>query len=80
MRVGDNPDPLSTTNPLCNEEEFDTTHGVEQSCNLPGRYMTLTRPGKDRLGVHGVAIFMDCDSRQLPWDPIGGLNTSMNLG
>jgi len=70
MQVGDDPDPLSTTNLLCNEEEFDTTHGVEQSCDLPGRYMTLSRPGKDRLGIHGVAIFMDCKSPLLPWDAI----------
>jgi len=81
MRVGDDPDPLSTANPLCNKEEFDTTHGVEQSCDLPGRYMTLSRIDKDRLGIHGVAIFMDCKSPLLPWDAIDAApESTLNLG
>jgi len=81
MRVGDDPDPLSTANPLCNSMDFDTTHGVEQSCDLPGRYMTLSRINKDRMSIHGVAIFMDCKSPLLPWDAIDAApESTLNLG
>ena len=49
-------------------------------CDIPGRYTTLVRPGKDRLGIMGVAVFIDCDSPLLPWDQIEGFLAELQLG
>jgi len=81
MSVGEDSDPLSTSNPRCNSVELDMTHGMEQTCDLQGRYMTISRPNKDRLTIPGVAIFMDCKSPLLPWDAIDAVPKSkLRLG
>ena len=78
VRIGDLADPYD--NPSCTTGTISTTDGNEVSCNLPGKYVGIVRPGTDSLFLVGIAIFMDCDSPQLPWDPLGGLNTSINMG
>jgi len=77
VSVGESPDPQANTN--CNTASFDITSGREQPCNLPGRYVTITKPGTDQLVLAGVSVFMDCDSPLLPWDTIVGLPATMNL-
>jgi len=47
---------------------------------LTGRYVTIVRPGKDRICLAGVAVFVDCSSPLLPWDAISGLPMTINLG
>ena len=39
-------------------------------CNKAGRYVGVTHPNKDQLVLTKVAIFIDCNSPSLPWDPL----------
>ena len=42
--VGDLPTPGEGT--LCNETPIDIRGGIEVSCNLPGQFVTILRPGE----------------------------------
>lgn len=75
VRVGDDAEPLN--NPSCNTEAIDTTAGKEQKCDLAGRYVSLDRPGYERVLSHGVAVFIECNSPLLPWDAVTDFPTSI---
>jgi len=68
IRVGDDPDPY--TNPTCHNAELNIEAGVEVACERRARYVSVVRPAKDRLFLAAVAVFIDCDSPDLPWDPL----------
>lgn len=60
--------------------DIDLTNGKEQTCDeKPGRYVALVRPGEDTVAVNGVAVFIECNSPLLPWDPVTDLLMSIRL-
>jgi len=74
--VGDDPTPGA--NPSC-IGLFDNVRGKEVSCGLAGRYVTVRRPGKDRICLNGVAVFLDCGS-ELIWDSLTQPNAPISVG
>jgi len=76
--VGESED--TSTNPKCNDADITTTNGAEVPCGKAGRYVGVTRPGKDRLILMKVAIFIDCNSPSLPWDPLSEFPLTMEFG
>jgi len=70
VSVGDSASPF--VNPPCDTGLLDIKYGKEVACDLPGRYVTIEKPGGAGTSVclRGVAVFMDCDSPLLPWDAI----------
>jgi len=77
VHVGDDSSPYG--NQACNTVPLTTVEGSEVSCNLAGQYVSVVRPTKDRLVLTGVAVFIDCDSPDLPWDTITGFPMELNL-
>jgi len=70
----------SSKNPTCNSALIDTSKGADVPCNKAGRFMGVTRPGKDRLLLIKAAVFIDCNSPSLPWDPLSEFPLTIEFG
>jgi len=74
--VGDDPTPGANSSCI---GVFDNSQGKEVSCGLAGRYVTIRRPGMDRICLNGVAVFLDCGS-ELIWDSLTQPDAPISVG
>ena len=70
IHVGNDVTPMS--NPSCNTVALTVSLGVEQACNLSGRYVHVVRKMYGRIVMPKLAVFPECDTPNFLWDAFNG--------
>jgi len=77
--VGNDVTPMS--NESCNTAALTTTDGVEQACNLNGRYVHVVRQvSSSWMVMPKLAVFPDCDAPNFLWDFFSEIQIKQALG